>query len=308
MPSGSAAHRTAPSAAVLALTLAAVCLSACSLDRGALTDTQRAAGTGAGSAANTSGDGSGSAAAGNNAGAAGNASAGTGAGTEAGAAGESAGSGSAVDACGGCDDGTFCNGVESCAPNDVTADARGCISSPACLSNQLCDEAMDTCTTDCSKSGDADGDGHDAISCGGDDCNDGALAAYPKGVELCDGLDNDCNTVVDDGLGQLSCIRDHTFASCVFGHCVITTCAQGYADCDNAVANGCEHQLDPTLGDCQTADCTGAASVDDGDVPADDGNDCTLEYCSSGMAVMETAPDDTSCDNDKGVCKSGECK
>ena len=33
----------------------------------------------------------------------------------------------------------------------------------------------------------------------GDDCDDTSAAAHPGGIEVCDGVDNDCNGVVDDG-------------------------------------------------------------------------------------------------------------
>jgi hypothetical protein len=55
---------------------------------------------------------------------------------------------------------------------------------------------------------DLDGDGHRAPlpgrlpgereSCG-DDCDDRNASAFPGGMEVCDGADNDCNGVVDDG-------------------------------------------------------------------------------------------------------------
>ena len=55
---------------------------------------------------------------------------------------------------------------------------------------------------------DLDEDGHTAPlpgtvagepdSCG-DDCNDASAAAFPGNPEICDGVDNDCNGVVDDG-------------------------------------------------------------------------------------------------------------
>ena len=81
-----------------------------------------------------------------------------------------------------CDDGDPCT-LATCAP--ATAE---CTSEPA--------------------TPDADGDGHraplpgtvaGAIGSCGDDCDDGAASAYPGGVEVCDGLDNDCNGVTDDG-------------------------------------------------------------------------------------------------------------
>ena len=40
----------------------------------------------------------------------------------------------------------------------------------------------------------------------GDDCNDEAAAAKPGGVEICDGLDNDCNSIVDDAPPEADCI------------------------------------------------------------------------------------------------------
>ena len=62
---------------------------------------------------------------------------------------------------------------------------------------------------------DADGDGYgdpsnSIDSCTGgedwvtnsDDCNDGEAMAYNGAAEVCDGIDNDCNGVVDDDMSQ----------------------------------------------------------------------------------------------------------
>lgn len=87
-----------------------------------------------------------------------------------------------------CDDGVFCNGAERCAP-DSGADARGCIAGdPPCPST--CDEASTTCGG-CDVAPDADGDGHLAIACGGNDCDDTDANRYPGNTEVCDPDDRD---------------------------------------------------------------------------------------------------------------------
>nr|AGC72237.1 hypothetical protein [uncultured bacterium A1Q1_fos_479] len=71
-----------------------------------------------------------------------------------------------------CDDGLFCNGAEQCVPDSAEAGADGCVTAAApCIANVTCDEAADACGTACTE-GDMDGDGHDAVACGGDDCDD----------------------------------------------------------------------------------------------------------------------------------------
>ena len=66
----------------------------------------------------------------------------------------------------------------------------------------------------CGWCGDHDGDGHESMVCGGDDCNDAYAAAYPGAEELCDGLDTDCDGIVPadetdaDDDGWLGCLSD----------------------------------------------------------------------------------------------------
>jgi hypothetical protein len=129
-----------------------------------------------------------------------------------------------------CDDGVFCNGAERCAPGTTGADARGCVaaSAPACMPTQTCDEAADTCITECAVARDADGDGAEAIACGGDDCDDANPARYPGATEVCDAddVDEDCDGTT---FGARDRDGDGAFdAACCNG----TTCG---TDCDDAL-------------------------------------------------------------------------
>ncbi|MBU6996166.1 MAG: putative metal-binding motif-containing protein [Theionarchaea archaeon] len=46
---------------------------------------------------------------------------------------------------------------------------------------------------------DADGDGYDSLLVGGDDCDDTDPGIHSGAQEICDGKDNDCNGLVDEG-------------------------------------------------------------------------------------------------------------
>ncbi len=103
-----------------------------------------------------------------------------------------------------CDDGVFCNGRERCL-RGAGAGPDGCAPAvaSACLPMQVCVEVDQGCVTDCATGGDADGDGHPALSCGGDDCDDGASGTHPEAVEVCDGegRDEDCDPATLAGPG-----------------------------------------------------------------------------------------------------------
>ena len=107
--------------------------------------------------------------------------------------------------CGGSDD--------RCAPM-LCQEGRCVRRITVCASDNPCEiAACDPATGACVRSPstfDLDGDGHLGALPGtipgtpeacGDDCDDTSAAAYPGGVEICDGVDNDCNGVIDDGAG-----------------------------------------------------------------------------------------------------------
>ena len=103
-----------------------------------------------------------------------------------------------------CDDTQFCNGTERCRPGAAGTDARGCLPARGggCLAGQTCFEVGDRCVTECEVSEDADGDGANAVECGGLDCDDADPNRYPGNAEVCDALahDEDCDTSTFGGL------------------------------------------------------------------------------------------------------------
>jgi hypothetical protein len=90
---------------------------------------------------------------------------------------------------------------------------------------------------------DADGDGAVAAQ----DCDDNNAKMYPGAVEFCDGLDNNCNGVIDD---NVSPSVPHGLGSCEAGHMTVLSCDSGYGDCDGAGSNGCESNLKKDVENC----------------------------------------------------------
>ena len=96
-----------------------------------------------------------------------------------------------------CSDGAYCNGPEDCVAGfgcSATI-APDCDDADACTSD-TCDEAADSCSNPIV---DADGDGRGSDACGGTDCDDADPTVYPGAAELCDGISNDCDALVDEG-------------------------------------------------------------------------------------------------------------
>jgi hypothetical protein len=112
-----------------------------------------------------------------------------------------------------CDDGNPCT-VDSCVgnacANEPEATLVACDDGDDCTQNDHCYEGA--CT---GAPLDEDGDGHGAVQCGGDDCDDEDPERHPGKVEtpgpLCnDGIDNDCSGQMDDWDGGCHpvCLRE----------------------------------------------------------------------------------------------------
>ena len=83
-----------------------------------------------------------------------------------------------------CQDGVDC--PEDCADAlDNDGDSSIDCSDDDCASDAACDQ-------------DRDGDGYLGLEWGGDDCNDDDAGIHPGTVEICDGVDNNCDGLSDD--------------------------------------------------------------------------------------------------------------
>jgi len=176
----------------------------------------------------------------------------------------------------------------------VVLAALACRSEPQSGKDGLADDPVDTAE-------DADGDGFS----GDDDCNDGDAAVSPSAVELCDGIDNDCDGQVDEEVTDTFFLDADADG---FGDAAVSeqACAapEGYVpestDCDDAddtVHPGAEEVCDGVDNDCDelTDEDVGTeffADTDD-DGYGDPGTSVVACELPTGFVVDATDCDDT---------------
>ncbi|MDP2313236.1 MAG: MopE-related protein [Pseudomonadota bacterium] len=158
---------------------------------------------------------------------------------------------------------------------------------------------------DCMSLPDLDGDGYDGTT----DCDDSDSTISPAGVETCDGVDNDCNGIVDDsstsGSPWYADLDGDGFGD-VDGLQFGCTQPAGYladnTDCDDTSAAAYPGGTEV----CDSLDNNCDGSVDEGDLPGDapfyadldsDGYGDPTNTTLSCTAPVGYTADDTDCDD-----------
>ncbi len=148
----------------------------------------------------------------------------------------------------------------------------------------------------------------DGNQCTQDICTNGAPAHPVRPVN------SPCNQnggAVCSASGQ--CVQCNTSSQCPGAdtECQSRTCTANV--CGLSFVSGGTPTPSQTPGDCQTRVCDGSGgfttTVNNGDVPADDGNQCTGETCVNGVPSHPIAPINSPCNQNGGVvCNgSGQC-
>jgi hypothetical protein len=138
-------------------------------------------------------------------------------------------------------------------------------------------------------------------------CNAGRLecnGAKGPEPEVCDGLDNDCNGVTDDGLPPKACYTKGN--GCTFNGGTWTCkgiCRLGWITCQgNAGWSTCEGDVGPQQEECNNIDDDCDGVIDNGTMPGVAVACFPSQGCEGGTCKGECAPGTTVCQNGNILC------
>ncbi|MBI4509974.1 MAG: SUMF1/EgtB/PvdO family nonheme iron enzyme [Deltaproteobacteria bacterium] len=137
--------------------------------------------------------------------------------------------------------------------------------------------------------------------------------------ELCDGKDNDCDGLVDEGFDMAAdplncgscgnaCVYSNATGRCLIGRCSLGPCAPGYYDIDRQASSGCEYACTPTGSEtCNGLDDDCDGTPDEGFDLATDVNHCggCGQKCELLHAVARCVDPDG---NRLGSCVAASCE
>ncbi len=191
-----------------------------------------------------------------------------------------------------------------------------------CRLGQICSQTVPSsdnpnCCVACKSdsnadSNDKDVDGYTDVASGGNDCNDNNANIHPGAVDICDGIDNDCNPATVDGSGETAPLNDKQLGVCS-GTRKICAGATGW---QNNYPAGYEDGTELACTDSKDNDCDGSTDCAD--------NNCATKSGPNGLVCCQIKSDCpldgseafTGCLNDNtrqgGVgtftCELNECK
>ena len=117
---------------------------------------------------------------------------------------------------------------------------------------------------------DLDEDGHEPLACGGTDCDDGQFGVAPGRAEVCDGVDQDCDGGIDEGvvapddlcLGQGVC--EDAVARCAGGAGWVCDLPPSYEDGIESRCDGLDNDCDGATDEPDDLDHPGDLCPDEG--------------------------------------------
>ena len=150
---------------------------------------------------------------------------------------------------------------------------------------------------------DADGDGHQDEACGGDDCDDANQYVHPGAEEMCNGLDENCDGVPDDGFDFDNDPKN--CGSCGFNCQPAQVCWEGQCvlDCPDHLTRCGQQCVDPMTDPDHCGGCDQACEFENAAATCVNGA-CHMGACDDGWFDDNGDPAD-GCESDGGLPDGG---